>query len=182
MNIIETERLWLRAWEDKDVAVFADINQDPKVCEFLPGPVSLNETVEWIGRINRHIRKHGYGLWAATLKDTGDVIGYVGLNVPSLKAHFTPCVEIGWRLSSEQWGKGYATEAAREVLRQGFERLGLKEIVSFTVPANLRSIRVMEKIGMTRDPQEDFLHPNLPANHPLAKHVLYRTKGNKFKS
>jgi RimJ/RimL family protein N-acetyltransferase len=98
----------------------------------------------------------------------------VGLTVPDFKAHFTPCVEIGWRLAHEHWGRGYATEAALAALDFGFQRLGLAEIVSFTVPANRRSRGVMERIGMTRTPADDFDHPYLPDGHPLRRHVLYR--------
>ena len=112
------------------------------------------------------------------IKETGEFLGFVGLNVPSYAAPlpFEPCVEIGWRLKRTAWGKGYAGEAAREWLRFGFETIGLEEIVAFTIPDNLPSQRVMEKIGMTRDKDGDFLHPSLPADHPIAKHVLYRLK------
>lgn len=179
MNKIETNRLILREWLDKDLDAFAQINQDPKVIEFLPAALTTDETAEWIERIQYEFREHGFGLWAVELKSTGEVIGYVGLNIPRFKAHFTPCVEIGWRIGSAHWGKGYATEAAHEVIKHGFQRLGLKEIVSFTVPANIRSIRVMEKIGMTRDAHDDFMHPMLPADHALARHVLYKIKNPK---
>ena len=107
-----------------------------------------------------------------------DFIGYVGLNIPTFEAAFTPCVEIGWRLAAGHWGKGYATEAARAVLDYGFGSLGLKEIVSFTVPANVRSQAVMQRIGMTRDPAGDFNHPHIPQGHPLRRHVLYRLPQN----
>ena len=111
---------------------------------------------------------------AADLKASGEFIGFVGLSVPGFEASFMPAVEIGWRLVAEHWGRGLATEAAREVLRYGFEVVGLESVVSFTVPANVRSRRVMEKIGMTHDPLEDFDHPQLPVGHPLRRHVLYR--------
>jgi RimJ/RimL family protein N-acetyltransferase len=103
-----------------------------------------------------------------------DFIGFVGLSVPTFEAHFTPCVEIGWRLAQEHWGQGYATEAARAAIDFGFQKFELSEIVSFTVPDNLRSRAVMERIGMTRSPADDFDHPALPENHPLRRHVLYR--------
>lgn len=175
MNIIETKRLILREWEDKDIELFARINQDPQVLEFLPGPLSKEESSSWVNKINESCKENEFGLWAATLK-TGELIGYIGLNIPSFKASFTPCVEIGWRLGSAFWGKGYATEGARAVLEYGFTQLKLKEIVAFTVPANIRSIRIMEKIGMKRDLNSDFYHPNLPKDHPLSLHVLYRIK------
>jgi RimJ/RimL family protein N-acetyltransferase len=108
------------------------------------------------------------------VKESGEFVGFVGLSVPQFEAPFMPAVEIGWRLAAEYWGKGLATEAARETLRFGFEVVGLESVVSFTVPANMRSRRVMERIGMTHDPREDFDHPQLPVGHPLRRHVLYR--------
>jgi RimJ/RimL family protein N-acetyltransferase len=127
-----------------------------------------------VEKIQKHFKQYGFGLFACILKSTGQLIGYVGLNAPDFEAHFTPCVEIGWRLSSEVWGKGYATEAALAVLEVGFKEYDLREIVSFTVPSNYRSIRVMEKIGMKRDMEGDFYHPKVPYEHPLRLHVLYR--------
>lgn len=174
MNTIETNRLILREWQEEDLEAFARINQDPQVMEHFPALLSIEETAAFIERINQHFRKHGFGLWAVVLKESEELIGFVGLNIPSFEAHFTPCVEIGWRLASQHWGKGYATEAAKAVLKTGFKKYGLKEIVSFTVPANKRSIRIMEKIGMVRDPKDDFEHPKLPKDHPLLVHVLYR--------
>ena len=174
MNRIETERLILREWRPEDLPFFAAINQDPKVMECLLKPLTEVETAAMIEKIQRHFKEHGFGPFACILKQTSNCIGFVGLFVPEFTAHFTPCVEIGWRLSSQVWDKGYATEAARAVLRVGFEQFGLKEIVSFTVPANQRSIRVMEKIGMRRDLNGDFNHPKVPDDHPLKMHVLYR--------
>lgn len=121
-----------------------------------------------------HWSEHGFGPWAVEVSATGVFIGYTGLMVPGFEAHFTPCVEVGWRLDAKHWGQGLATEAAREATRIGFENLGLNEIVSFTVPGNRRSIRVMEKLSMEREPEEDFDHPLLPEAHPLRRHVLYR--------
>lgn len=187
MNIIETKRLILREWEDKDIEPFARINQDPRVLEFLLRPLSKEESSAWIKKINESCKENRFGLWAATLK-TGDpslkhagtrLIGFIGLNIPTFKAHFIPCVEIGWRLGSQFWGHGYATEGARAILEYAFEQLYLKEIVAFTVPANTHSIRVMEKIGMKRDYAADFHHPNLPKDHPLSLHVFYRIRNEK---
>ncbi len=174
MNTLETKRLFLRDWKETDVEPFFHINQDPKVLEFLPAPWTLEETRNWIKHTKQNLHQHTFGLWATELKATGTFIGYVGLRVPDFKAPFTPCVDIEWRLSSEHWGFGYATEAALAVLELGFTHYGFKEIVSFTVPANYRSIRVMKKIGMTRDATGDFHHPKLPLEHPLSLHVLYR--------
>ena len=118
--------------------------------------------------------KRGFGLWATEVRRTKDFIGFIGLSVPGHPLPFSPCVEIGWRLAFEHWGKGYAQEGARAVLAFGFDKLHLNEIVSFTTVGNLRSRRVMERIGMTYDAQGDFDHPRLPKDHPLIKHVLYR--------
>ena len=125
-------------------------------------------------RIARHIDEHGWGLWAVEIPGVAPFAGYIGLAAPRFDAHFTPCVEIGWRLAHEHWGHGYASEGARAALAFGFAALKLHEIVSFTVPANLRSRRVMERLGMTHDPADDFDHPGLPVEHPLRRHVLYR--------
>jgi len=118
--------------------------------------------------------EHGFGLWAVEVVGVAPFIGYVGLSIPRFEAHFTPAVEVGWRLASAYWGQGYATEGARAALEAGFTQFGLKEIVSFTVPATARSRRVMERIGMTHDPADDFDHPRLAEGDPLHRHVLYR--------
>lgn len=171
---IETKHLILREWLPEDLPFFAAINQDPRVMECLLKPLTKEETAAMIEKIQRHFKLHGFGLFACILKQTSNCIGFVGLSIPEFTAHFTPCVEIGWRLSSHAWGKGYATEAAKALLKAGFEQFNLQEIVSFTVPTNKRSIRVMEKIGMTRDLNGDFDHPKVPDNHLLKAHVLYR--------
>jgi RimJ/RimL family protein N-acetyltransferase len=142
--------------------------------EFFPNTLNRNESDAMVVRIQDHFARHGFGLWAVEVPGVADFIGFVGLSVPQFEAPFTPCVEIGWRLAFEHWGKGYATEAARAALDFGFQHLSLKEVVSFTVPANRRSRAVMERIGMTRNPLEDFDHPSLPEGHPLRRHVLYR--------
>jgi RimJ/RimL family protein N-acetyltransferase len=125
-------------------------------------------------RISEHFERHGFGLWAVEAMGLADFIGFAGLSTPAFTAHFTPAVEIGWRLAFEYWGQGYATEAARAALGFAFSQLQLAEVVSFTVPANQRSRRVMERLGMTRTPVDDFEHPNLPPGHALSRHVLYR--------
>ncbi|MCA0315381.1 MAG: GNAT family N-acetyltransferase [Candidatus Melainabacteria bacterium] len=170
---LETERLILRRWRKSDFKPFARMNQDPMVMEFFPRRLDAEQTQALIQRIERGFEEHGFGLYAAELKESGVFIGFVGLSVPSFNAHFTPAVEIGWRLASDQWGKGLATEAATEVMRAGFEDFGLTEIVSMTAVNNLRSRRVMEKLGMQTSPEDDFEHPFVPAG-PLKKHVLYR--------
>lgn len=179
--MIETGRLLLRNWQKCDREPFARMNSDPRVMEFMPGCLSSAESDLLADRIERHFREHGFGLYAVELRQERQFIGFAGLAIPAFEAHFTPCVEIGWRLSADSWGGGLATEGAKAIVRHAFDVLGLDSIVSFTVPANTRSIRVMEKIGMTRDPSEDFDHPNLPEGHPLRRHVLYRLRRDSAK-
>jgi ribosomal-protein-alanine N-acetyltransferase len=173
---METERLRLRNWQPSDREPFAKINADPRVMQFFPKSLTREESDAMVDRIEAHFLSKGFGLYAAELRADGRFIGYVGLHTPTFEAPFTPCVEIGWRLASNVWWKGLATEGATAVARHSLENLGLEQIVSFTVPANQRSIRVMEKIGMTRDASGDFEHPNLPIGHPLRHHVLYRLR------
>ena len=173
---LRTGRLLLRRWRPEDRAPFRAMNADPVVMEHLPAYASPAQSDAFADRIEAHFERHGFGLWALEFPGALPFGGFVGLSVPSYEAFFTPCVEIGWRLSAAAQGHGFATEAALAALAFGFERLGLPEIVSFTVPANVRSRRVMEKLGMARDPAEDFEHPALPAGHPLRAHVLYRIR------
>jgi RimJ/RimL family protein N-acetyltransferase len=180
---LQTQRLRLRAWLPQDREPFARMNADPAVMEYFPALLSAEETDRLIERITEGFHSRGFGLWALEvpgLTGLASFAGFVGLSVPRFEAPFTPCVEIGWRLSRAHWGKGYATEAARAALRFGFESCRLAEIVSITAPANLRSRRVMEKLGMTRDPAEDFDHPSIPPGHPLQRHVLYRLRAEAF--
>lgn len=144
--------------------------------EFFPKRLTCEESDAMVDRIEEHFRSKGFGLYATELRGDGRFIGYIGLHSPTFEAHFTPCVEIGWRLASDVWGRGLATEGARAVVHHALQDLGLDEIMSFTVPANQRSIRVMQKLGMTHDPADDFDHPNLPVGRPLRHHVLYRLR------
>ena len=176
MIVLETERLLLRRWKDSDRQPFSRLNADPRVMEFMPSRLSREESDRLVDQIESHFRERGYGLYAVELRQDHSFIGFIGLAVPSFPAHFTPCVEIGWRLSADRWGQGLATEGAGEVMRHAFEMLGLEALVSFTVPANLRSRRVMEKLGMTYQPTDEFDHPGLPEDHPLRRHVLYRLR------
>jgi ribosomal-protein-alanine N-acetyltransferase len=173
---IGTDRLILRKWRESDREPFARMNADPAVMEHFPAVLTRAESDALVDRAEAHLAKHGFGPWAAEIRETKEFIGYVGLVIPNFEAAFTPCVEIGWRLARDHWGKGLATEGASALLRHGFEVQRLLELVSFTVPANLRSLRVMQKLGMTRDPRDDFDHPSIPAGHPLRRHVLYRLK------
>jgi RimJ/RimL family protein N-acetyltransferase len=172
--MITTDRLILRRWSESDRAPFAALNEDARVMEFFPRLLRREESDAMVDRIEAHFDTHGFGFWVAELRRGSTFVGFVGLNIPTFAAPFTPCVEIGWRLAAEYWGQGLATEGAKAAVRYGFERLGLAELVAFTVPANFRSRRVMEKLGMTCDPGENFDHPRLPAGHPLGRHVLYR--------
>ena len=173
--MIRTERLLLRRWRDDDRPAFAALNADPAVAEHLQGPMTRNASDAFIDRIEVHWREHGWGLWALEVPGVAPFIGYVGL-WPANYVTGRPMVEVGWRLAREFWGHGYVTEAAQEALRFGFEEVGLDEIVSFTVPQNERSWRVMERIGLVRDPTGDFDHPRVEAvRYPdLVHHVFYR--------
>ena len=171
---IETERLLLRDWGDADAGPYAALNADPRVMEFFPAALTREQSDAQMAGIRAVIAERGYGLYAAEEKTSGRFIGFIGLSRPSFEAHFTPAVEIGWRLAREAWGQGYATEGARAVRDHAFGSLGMDALVSFTAEWNRPSRRVMEKIGMTRDSADDFLHPRLPPEHKLARHVLYR--------
>jgi RimJ/RimL family protein N-acetyltransferase len=175
-EFLRTDRLLLRPWCEADLGAFAALNADPAVMEYLPKLLEAEESDALAARIRDLFRQQGYGRWAVEVPGTASFIGFVGLQAVSFEVPFAPCVEIGWRLAREHWGKGYATEAARASIQYGFEQLGLEEIVSFTVPMNTRSQAVMERIGMTRSADEDFDHPILPEGHRLRRHVLYRIR------
>jgi RimJ/RimL family protein N-acetyltransferase len=152
------------------------MNADPVVMEYFPGTLSSWETDQLIARIETHFEKNQYGLWALEIPAVTPFAGFVGLAEVDFDAPFAPAVEIGWRLAAECWGLGYATEAAAAAMAFGFEDLRLDEIVSFTAAENQPSRRVMERLGMTRDPSDDSDHPSLPEGHPLRRHVLYRKR------
>lgn len=171
---IDTDRLVLRSFRGVDREPFAAMNADPQVMAHFPRTLTPEESDAFIDRATERWATDGFGLWAVERRADGRFLGFTGLAAPTFEAHFTPCVEIGWRLAVETWGHGYATEAARAGLRFAFGQVGLHEVVSFTVPANVRSRAVMERLGMTRDPADDFDHPRLPDGHPLRGHVLYR--------
>ena len=174
---LRTPRLLLREWRDADAEPFAAMSADPAVMEHLlpiPDRATSDAFIAWM---RRHNAEHGFAYWAVELSGEGSFMGAVGLSrVRFQPLPFAPAVEIGWRLARAYWGRGYATEAARAALDDGFGRLGLDEIVAFTVPANRRSWRVMERLGMRRDPTEDFDHPAIPKEHPLRRHILYRLR------
>ena len=173
-QFLTTGRLLLRRWCDSDRLPFQAMNADPRVMEFMPALLSPEDSDALFVRAERHFECHGFGPFAVELPDELTFGGFIGLSMPAFDAPFMPAVEVGWRLAFDCWGRGLATEGARAVVRYGFKELGLDSVVSFTVPGNLRSRRVMEKIGMTHDPRDDFDHPLLPEGHPLRRHVLYR--------
>ena len=174
--MLRTNRLLLRQWRESDLAPCAAMNADARVMEFMPKPLTRAECDAMVDRLRIHIEECGWGIWAVEAPGVADFVGSVGLGRPRFETHFTPCVEIAWRLCPQYWRYGYATEAARCALAFGFETLGLPEIVAFTVPANRRSWRVMERVGMVRDIAGDFDHPSLPEGHALRRHMLYRCR------
>jgi len=171
---LSSRRLCLRQWREKDREAFAAMNADVRVMEFFRDRLDRVQSDVLVDHIKGHFSKHGFGLWAIEVPEVAPFIGFAGLAIQQFNAHFTPCVEVGWRLAFEYWGNGYATEAARLAVDYGFRTLALKEIVSYTSATNQRSRAVMERLGMRRDPIDDFDYPPLPEGHPLRRHVLYR--------
>jgi RimJ/RimL family protein N-acetyltransferase len=171
-----TSRLRLRKWREEDLTPFAEINEDPRVMEFFPKTLTRIESDAFAERICAQLNHHPFGLWAVEILQQAQFIGFVGLAEPTFKEHFTPCVEIGWRLGQEYWGRGYALEAAQRVIKYAFEDLCLSELVSFTAVNNLRSQMLMQRLGLSSDASDDFEHPSLSEGHPLRKHVLYRLR------
>jgi len=170
----ETARLVMRRWTEDDLGPFAAMNADPEVMRYFPAPLDRTASDAFVDRIEAQFDRLGYGLWALELRTTGQFIGFTGLLLQTFPAHFTPAVEVGWRLARPAWGQGLATEAARQALDVGFGAARLPEIVSMTARTNERSQRVMRRLAMLRDPADDFDHPSLPEGHPLRPHVLYR--------
>jgi ribosomal-protein-alanine N-acetyltransferase len=173
---LQTERLILRRWRDSDREPFAAMNADPRVMEHFPAMLTPEQTDAMVDRIEAAFEERGFGSWAVEIADTGAFIGFTGLATVRFQAHFTPAVEIGWRLARSAWGHGYASEAARRALRFAFEDLGMTEVVSFTSLTNVRSQAVMRRIGMTYDPADDFDNPQVAEGSPLRPHVLWRAR------
>ena len=180
MTALRTDRLVLRPWREADLEPFAAMGRDPAVMEFFPALLTRERSDAVVARISDHLAREGFGLWALEVIGGAPFIGFCGLARPAFTAAFTPCVEVGWRLACAHWGHGYATEAARASLRFGFETLGLSETVAFVLPGNLRSAAVAERIGMARDRQGDFDHPQIAPDTisvggwPQQRHWLYR--------
>ena len=172
--ILETSRLIFRTWQDQDLDLMLQINQDANVMEYFPGLQGLETTQNFIQKVRDHFDKFGFSLYAVVRKDNEEFIGFIGLMTVDFDAHFTPATEIGWRLGSKHWGLGFATEGAKAILDHSFRVIELPEIVSFTSKDNARSIRVMQKIGLKYNSMDDFDHPKLDTTSPLRQHVLYR--------
>jgi RimJ/RimL family protein N-acetyltransferase len=173
--VLRTDRLLLRGWHEDDLEPFAELNADPRVMEHFVAPLTHEQSDSFVrDRIVPGFVERGYGLWAVEVPHGARFIGFVGLSDPRFSAWFTPCTEVGWRLARGHWGRGYATEAARAAVAFGFDEVGLDELVSFTAPANTRSIAVMERLGMSL--AGEFEHPSVPAGHPLRRHLLYRLR------
>ncbi len=174
---INTQRLLLRPWRDEDLPAFADMNQDPRVMEFFPAMLDRQQSDSVAMNIRQRMDDQGWGFWAVEIPGEVSFIGFTGLNKLSDDLPFAPGVEIGWRLSRDFWGKGYASEAAFAALEIGFRQLRLREIVAFTAEHNLRSRAVMSRIGLGYS-DEKFEHPGVPPGHSLRTHVLYRIKNS----
>lgn len=173
---IQTPRLLLRRWREDDQTAFAEMNADPRVMEHFPGLLSVEDSKAMVERIQSQFDEHGFGVWAVEIPGVVPFAGFVGLMIPRFDAHFTPCIEIGWRLIAKVWGNGYAPEGAHAALDFAFDQLNADEVISMTAVSNLKSRRVMEKIGMSHSPDDDFDHPLVPEDHRLCRHVLYRLK------
>lgn len=167
-------RVHLRQWKDADLDAFAAMNADPEVMRYFIVPLSGEESRLALHRFRAAIDARGWGLWAVEVD--GAFAGFTGLSEPTFVAHFTPCVEIGWRFRPEYWGRGIAFAAAQQAEHHAFTVLGLDQLVSFTTETNIRSRRLMERLGFTRDPRDDFWHPKVAEGHPLRRHVLYKKR------
>ncbi len=172
--MITTARLILRPWRESDLEPFAAQNADPTAMRFLAGALTREQSDAYVARAERHHRDHGFGKWAVEAPGIAGFIGAVGLSHVRFDASFIPAVEIAWRLHTRYWGMGYATEAARAAIGDGFARIGLEEIIAMTALGNTGSIAVMERLGMTRSIEFDY--PTLPAESPLRRHILYRLR------
>lgn len=164
----------LRQWKDSDLEPFAQMNSDSEVMRYFLAPMTRSETQDAVVRMRAALDQRGWGIWAVEMD--GEFAGMVGLNVPQWHLPFSPCTEVLWRLRKEFWGHGIAYAAASQAIEHGFSKVGLHEIVAFTTPPNLRSIRLMERLRFERDLEGDFDHPVVPEGHPLRRHVLYRKK------
>ncbi len=171
---LTSERLILRPWRNDDLDALAALCADPEVMAHFPATLDRAGSADLLRRLQAHQAEHGFTFWCLERREDGAFVGFTGLARVGFDAPFVPAVEIGWRLARPFWGQGHALEAARRSLDFAFGELGLSQVVSFTVPANRPSWGLMERLGMHRDPADDFEHPGLPAGHPLRPHLLYR--------
>jgi RimJ/RimL family protein N-acetyltransferase len=178
---LTTQRLLLRGWTDADRDPWAAMNADPEVMRYFPSTRSRADSDAALEEFQGLLTRNGYGLWAVEVRATGDFIGFVGLNPTPDDYPVAPATEIGWRLARSSWGRGYATEAARAVLAHAFGPLGFTELVSFTTVTNTPSRNVMEKIGMTYDPADDFENPSVKGWWG-APHVVYRLSADRYRT
>lgn len=176
MDYLETDRLILRSWRAEDLEPFYNLCADPVVMEYFPALLSREEAQAMIDRMVTNQKNDGYSFMPCVRKDTGQMIGFVGLSYFTKPTHFSPCVEVGWRLDKDHWGLGFAPEAAKACLHYAFDILKVPEVIAMTAVPNLKSRKVMEKIGMTYNPSDDFDHPSVDDGHWLKRHVLYRIK------
>lgn len=182
MTELRTQRLLLRPWRPEDLATFAALNADPEVMRHFPSVLSRAESDAFAARVMHRFDDQGWGLWAAEAPGVAPFIGFIGLAMATFPAPFTPALEVGWRLAREHWGRTYAPEGALAALAFAFDELAVDEVVSFTAVANANSRRVMEKLGLMHDPSDDFEHPNLAADSPIRRHVLYRLAKTSYRS
>ena len=173
---LTTDRLVLRRWRDDDVDTMAAINADPDVMEHFVTPLSREQTARTIAGYEASFDQRGFGPWAVEVAASGELVGFIGLLPVRFEAHFTPAVHLTTKIARHAWRQHYASEAAYEALRDGFERVGLVEIVAYTSRQNEPSWRGMASIGMTHDDADDFAHPDLAEGHPLRDQVLYRIR------
>lgn len=178
---LHTDRLILRSWRESDLVPFAALNADPRVMEYFRSVLSREESDAMAAKLSQNIDDRGFGLYAVEAPGRAPFIGFVGVSIPSFPTPFASCVEVGWRLAHAHWGQGYATEAAAAAINDAFRRLDLDEILSFTVPQNHRSRRVMEKLGMIHSPTDDFDYQNVPDGHPLRRLTVYRLRRSTWK-
>jgi RimJ/RimL family protein N-acetyltransferase len=174
--MLETPRLILRPWRDSDVEHWVAMCADARVMEFFPGIEDRSRAEAGASRVREALNRDGFGWWVLEIKGGAEFAGVIALQEIPFEAHFTPAIEVGWRLRYDQWGNGYATEGARAAIDYAFNKLGRGEVVAITAKINTRSQRVMQRLGMTHDPAEDFDHPRLEPDHRLYRHVLYRLR------
>ena len=170
---LTTPRLLLRQWRESDLEPFRVMCADEEVMKYFTSPLSMQESDQMAQRCQALIAERGWGFWAAEEVDSKQFIGFIGLHIPIAALPFSPCIEVGWRLAPDSWGKGLATEGARACLKFAFDKLKADEVVSFTAVQNRRSEAVMKRLGMARD-KETFFHPAIEKGHPLSEHCLYR--------